>query len=87
MTDVPNMVLLDEKTYASTYSELLTGKLCMTCNNGAYVCLKNAFTNLFSADLVKSTVSLQTALFSIFHHEKFQHLVYAPSTPSPRQIL
>ena len=37
LTDVPNMVLLDEKTYALTYSELLTGELCMSCNNGAYI--------------------------------------------------
>ena len=61
------MVLLhvDEKTCASSYSELLTGELSMTCNNGAYVCLQNAFTNLFSAHLVKSAVSLPTALSSI----------------------
>ena len=112
------MVLLhvDEKTCASSYSELLTGELSMTCNNGAYVCLvsifyvcqwavsrqktknfsqtlwqwvkkmtilsmtcnngayvclQNAFTNLFSADLVKSAVSLPTALSSIPPWENF----------------
>ena len=65
LTDVPNMVLLDEKTYALTYNESLTGELSMRCNNGAYVCLKNAFTNLFSADLFKYAVSLSTALSSI----------------------
>ena len=37
LTDVPNMVLLDLKTYALTYRELLTGKLSKTCNNGAYI--------------------------------------------------
>ena len=48
LTDVPNMVSLDEKTYALTYSESLTGELSMTCDDGPYVCLKNAFRNLFS---------------------------------------
>ena len=31
LTDVPNMILLDEKTYALTYSESLTGELSLTC--------------------------------------------------------
>ena len=30
LTDVPNVVLLHEKTDALTYSELLTGELSMT---------------------------------------------------------
>ena len=47
LTDVPSMVSINDKTYALTYSESLTGELSMTCDAGPYVCLKNAFTNLF----------------------------------------
>ena len=36
LTDFPNIVLLDEKTYALTYSELFSGELSMTCNNNAW---------------------------------------------------
>ena len=38
LTDVPNIVLLDVKTYALTYSELVTSELSMTSNNNeAYI--------------------------------------------------
>ena len=47
LTDVPSMVSINDKTYALTYRESLTGELFMTCHAGPYVCLKNAFTNLF----------------------------------------
>ena len=48
LTDIPNMVYLDDKIYALTCSESLTGELSMTCESASYVCLKTAFTNLFS---------------------------------------
>ena len=38
LINVPNMVLLDVKTYALTYSELVTSELSMTSNNNeAYI--------------------------------------------------
>ena len=43
------MVSLDEKIYALTYSESLTGEMYMSNNNGPYVTLKNAFDDLFYA--------------------------------------
>ena len=47
LTDVPSMVSINDKIYALTYSQSLTGKLSMTCDAGPDVCLNNAFANLF----------------------------------------
>ena len=47
LTDVPNMVSLEEHIYSLTYSESLFGELFMTNDNAPYVSLKNAFDKLF----------------------------------------
>ena len=47
LTDVPNMVSLEENIYSLTYSESLFGELFMTNDNAPYVSLKNAFDKLF----------------------------------------
>ena len=60
LTDVPNMISINKQTYALTYSESLTGELFMTCDSGPYVCLKNAFTNLFLGEETNYTCCLLT---------------------------
>ena len=50
LTDIPIACMIsaiNDKTYALTYSESLTGELSMTCDARLYVSLKNAFTNVF----------------------------------------
>ena len=61
LTDVPAMVSLNEKTYNLTYSgESLSGELFMTDNNGPYISLKNAFTEIFFGGETNCECSLLT---------------------------
>ena len=61
LTDVPAMVSLNEKTYNLTYSgESLSGELFMTDNNGPYISLKNAFTEIFLGGETSYECSLLT---------------------------
>ena len=61
LTDVPAMVSLNEKTYNLTYSgESLSGQLFMTDNNGPYISLKNAFTEIFFGGETNCECSLLT---------------------------
>ena len=48
LTDVPCIVSIYNKVYTLAYSESLTGNLFMTSNNGPYMSLQNALTELFS---------------------------------------
>ena len=48
LTDVPAFVSIFDKVYTLQYSESLTGSLFLTSNNGPFMTLQNAFTELFS---------------------------------------
>ena len=48
LTDVPYIVSIYNKVYTLEYSELLTGRLFLTSNNGPYMSLQNSVTEVFS---------------------------------------
>ncbi|XP_022782755.1 uncharacterized protein LOC111323626 [Stylophora pistillata] len=48
LTDVPAFVSIFDKVYTLQYSESLTGSLFLTSNNGPFMTLQNALTELFS---------------------------------------
>jgi len=48
LTEVPAFVSIFDKVYALQYSESVTGSLFLTSNNGPFMTLQNALTELFS---------------------------------------
>ena len=48
LTDVPAFVSIFDNVYTVQYSESLTGSLFLTSNNGPFMTLQNAITELFS---------------------------------------
>ena len=60
LTDVPCAVSLYNKVYTLQYSELLTGSLFMTSNNGPYMSLQNSLMEVFSNSGLKYHCCLLT---------------------------
>ena len=49
LTDVPAFALIFDNVYTLQYSESLTASLFLTSNNGPFMTLQNAITELFSS--------------------------------------
>ena len=47
LTDVPELVEVDNDTFCLEYSESFSGALCMTVNDDPYVTLEHAFNEIF----------------------------------------
>ena len=77
LTDVPDMLAVNERIYYLTDSEPLTEELSLSCDSGPYVCLKNAFADLFSGgetscECCLLTINCNTIAVFIMYNNNFK---------------